>query len=71
MSYRYFKSLMMKSAIVQVQIDEESKRRLPDTIRLLMLKKQRLYILDKIQTLRKRARERKRARLMQRMIPNS
>lgn len=62
MSFKRFKSLLMKSATVQLEIEKEQSRRLPDTLRLLMLKKQRLYILDKLHTLRQHARQRSDAR---------
>jgi uncharacterized protein YdcH (DUF465 family) len=48
------KSLMMKSAVVQIEIEEETKKRNPDWMRVVMLKKQRLMIKDKIHQIRTR-----------------
>lgn len=48
MSLRFLKSLIMKSAKIQQMIEDENKRKWPDTFRLLKLKKIRLTIKDKI-----------------------
>ena len=48
------KSLLMKSAVVQLEIEEETKKRRPDWMRVVMLKKQRLMIKDKLNQIRNR-----------------
>lgn len=48
MSVRLFQALLFKSSQIQQKIEEESRRRLPDTIRLLKLKKLRLRIKDRL-----------------------
>jgi len=52
-TFKKLKALLIKSAVVQLEIDHESSRRSPDWIRLLTLKKQRLIIKDSIRRLRK------------------
>ncbi len=52
--FKKLKSLLMKSAIIQLEIDEESRRKNPDWVRVLTLKKQRLIIKDSLQRLRQR-----------------
>lgn len=47
------KSLLSKSAAVQLHIDDELRRKHPDWFRIITLKKQRLLIKDKIQRLRR------------------
>lgn len=59
MSVQHFKSLLFKSAQIQEQIDQEHKRRSPDWLRLLKLKKLRLLMKDKMQRLAIKAREEK------------
>ncbi len=49
MSFRRFKSLLLKSAQIDVQIEREHKRTWPDWLRLLKLKKLRLMIKDRIE----------------------
>lgn len=49
MSVEYFKSLLMKSAQIQKEIEKEQSRRWPDRMRLLKLKKVRLSIKDRIE----------------------
>jgi len=49
MSVQHFKSLLFKSAQIQEEIEKEHKRRLPDWVRLLKLKKIRLAIKDRLQ----------------------
>ncbi len=51
MSVRLFKSLLFKSAQIQHLIEQERFRRLPDTLRLLKLKRIRLKIKDRLQHL--------------------
>ena len=48
MSVRLFKALLYKSSQIQQKIEEESRRRYPDTLRLLTLKKLRLKIKDRL-----------------------
>lgn len=55
MSFKLFKalkSLLMKSAVVQIEIEAETRKKNPDWIRVVTLKKQRLLIKDKIQQIR-------------------
>lgn len=52
-TFKKLKSLLMKSALVQLEIEHESRRKSPDWMRLLTLKKQRLIIKDSILSLRK------------------
>lgn len=49
MSFRRFTSLLFKSAQLEEQIEREQRRRWPDWMRLLKLKKLRLLIKDRIQ----------------------
>lgn len=51
MSVQHFKSLLFRSAKIQEEIEREHKRRWPDWIRLLKLKKLRLAIKDRIERL--------------------
>ncbi len=51
MSVRLFKSLLFKSAQIQQEIEQERRRRWPDSFRLLKLKKIRLSIKDRLQRL--------------------
>jgi len=57
--YKLFKSLMTKSAIIQIEIEEESRKKYPDWVRVVMLKKQRLMIKDKLYKLQKNRRNNK------------
>jgi len=62
MSPNHLKSLLTKSAELEHAIEKEQARPLPDTIRLLKLKKLRLLIKDRISRLlrpRKRLRKRR------------
>lgn len=49
MSFKYFKSLLFKSAQIQHEIDKEQGRRWPDSLRLIKLKKIRLAIKDRME----------------------
>ncbi len=49
MSVQHFKSLLFKSAKIQQEIEKEQKRRWPDWMRLLKLKKLRLAIKDRME----------------------
>jgi hypothetical protein len=51
-TFKKLKSLLMKSAVVQLEIDRETQQKHPDWRRLLTLKKQRLIIKDSIRRLR-------------------
>ena len=51
MSVRLFKSLLFKSAQIQQEIEQERQSRVPDSFRLLKLKKIRLSIKDRLQRL--------------------
>lgn len=51
MSLNRLTSLLLRSATLQRDIDDEQKRCRPDTLRLLKLKKLRLKIKDQIQTM--------------------
>ena len=51
-SFKRMKSLLMKSASIQLEIEQESRRPNPDWRRLLTLKKQRLMIKDTLHKLR-------------------
>jgi uncharacterized protein YdcH (DUF465 family) len=55
--FKLFKSLLQKSARVQIEIEAETSKKHPDWMRVIMLKKQRLLIKDKIQRLRQRVRD--------------
>jgi uncharacterized protein YdcH (DUF465 family) len=48
MSVHHFKSLLFRSGRIQEAIEREQKRRWPDWMRLLKLKKLRLSIKDRI-----------------------
>ena len=48
MSVKYFRSLLYKSSQIQNEIEKEQKRRIPDWMRLLKLKKIRLSIKNKL-----------------------
>lgn len=43
------KSLLAKSAEIQLHINDESRKKNPDWFRIITLKKQRLQIKDKLQ----------------------
>lgn len=49
MSVQHFKSLLFKSAQIQEEIEREHKRRLPNWMLLLKLKKIRLAIKDRME----------------------
>lgn len=51
MSFRYLRTLLLKSAQIQQAIEREYAARRPDWIRLLQLKKLRLIIKDKLNRL--------------------
>lgn len=55
MSVQHFKSLLFKSALIQEEIVKENRRRWPDSMRLLKLKKMRLAIKDRMLQLIERA----------------
>lgn len=48
MSLGLFKSLLLRSGKIQMEIEREQAQRRPDDIRLLQLKKLRLLMKDKI-----------------------
>lgn len=48
MSVKQFVSLLFKTAKIQQEIEREQKRRAPDWLRLLKLKKIRLVLKDKL-----------------------
>lgn len=54
MSLERFNSLLYKSARIQSHIEIEEKRALPDTIKLLKLKKIRLFLKDKMAMMAKK-----------------
>ncbi len=56
-AFKHFKSLMMKSAVVQLEIEDETSKKSPNWVRIVMLKKQRLAIKDKLAKLSRRTRE--------------
>ena len=56
---KLFKSLLQKSARVQLEIDAEARRKHPDWMRIIMLKKQRLLIKDRLQRLQREMRDRR------------
>ena len=56
---KYLKSLLIKSAVVQMEIEHEQKKKFPNWLRIIMLKKQRLLIKDKLLQLRRVYRENK------------
>ncbi len=47
------KSLLTKSATLQLHIEDETRKKYPDWFRIITLKKQRLVIKDKINKLRR------------------
>ncbi len=51
MSFKLFKSLLLKSSLIQKEIDQEHKRVWPDRFRLIRLKKIRLSIKDKLHSI--------------------
>lgn len=55
MSVQHFKSLLFKSAKIQNEIEKEQKKRLPDWMRLLKLKKLRLAIKDRMARIAERS----------------
>lgn len=57
-TFKRLKSMLIKSAAVQLEIEKESRRRYPDWIRVITLKKQRLLIKDALLKLRQQARRR-------------
>lgn len=57
---KYLKALVLKSALIQLRIDDEMRARKPDDLRLLMLKKQRLMVKDAIVKLKQRYRRHQR-----------
>ena len=48
------KSLLNKSATIQLHIEDETRKKNPDWFRVITLKKQRLMIKDALQKLRTR-----------------
>jgi uncharacterized protein YdcH (DUF465 family) len=48
MSVQLFTSLLMRSATIQQKIEDEQRRRWPDGLKLLKLKKLRLAIKDRL-----------------------
>jgi hypothetical protein len=50
---KMLKSLMSKSAKIQLHIEDETKKKNPDWFRIITLKKQRLLIKDKLNKLRR------------------
>jgi hypothetical protein len=48
------KSLLRKSAQIQMHIEEEQRKKSPDWFRIITLKKQRLMIKDRIHRMRRR-----------------
>lgn len=54
MSVQKFKALLFRSALLQKEIERETKHRLPDWIRLLKLKKLRLAVKDRMTKLLRR-----------------
>ncbi|MBN8543962.1 MAG: DUF465 domain-containing protein [Alphaproteobacteria bacterium] len=53
---------MNKSAVVQIEIEEETRKKYPDWMRVMMLKKQRLMIKDKLNKLQAHRKRNKRGR---------
>lgn len=51
MSLRHFRSLLFKSSRLQQEIDKEQRRRWPDWMKLLKMKKLRLAIKDRMQNM--------------------
>lgn len=52
--FKRFKSLMMKSAVIQLAIEDERSKKYPNWVKIVMLKKQRLAVKDKLARLHKR-----------------
>jgi hypothetical protein len=50
-SFKRIKSLLVKSATIQLKIEQESRKKAPDWVKLLMLKKQRLIVKDALHRL--------------------
>lgn len=50
---KMLRALMTKSAVIQLHIDDEARKKSPDWFRIITLKKQRLIIKDKIHKLRR------------------
>lgn len=50
MSVQRFKSLLFKSTKLQLEIEKEQRRAMPNWMRLLKLKKLRLLMKDKLRT---------------------
>ena len=50
MSVQRFKSLLFKSTKLQLEIEKEQRRAMPDWMRLLKLKKLRLVMKDKLRS---------------------
>jgi hypothetical protein len=51
--FKMLRALMTKSAVIQLHIDDETRKKSPDWFRIITLKKQRLIIKDKIHKLRR------------------
>jgi uncharacterized protein YdcH (DUF465 family) len=45
-AFKHFKSLVMKSAVIQLEIEDEISKKHPSWVRVVTLKKQRLVIKD-------------------------
>jgi uncharacterized protein YdcH (DUF465 family) len=54
MSVHYFRSLLMKSAVIEQEIEKEQSNKRPNWMRLLHMKKIRLSIKDRLHALAKR-----------------
>lgn len=65
MSVQHFKSLLFKSKQIQKEIEKEQSRRLPDWMRLAMLKKLRLAIKDRLLAIAKFSKHSRGTRRMQ------
>ena len=57
---KLLKSLLLRSAVIQMRIDDAMKAKRPDMFLVLALKKQRLKIKDMIVAIKQRMRRRKR-----------
>jgi hypothetical protein len=51
MSVKMLKNLLLKSSRLQIEIEQEQKKLLPDRFRLIKLKKTRLFIKDRLRAL--------------------
>lgn len=51
--FKKLKSLLKKSAEIQLHIEDETRKKHPDWFRVITLKKQRLMIKDRIHRLRR------------------